>query len=179
MSERAARIIVALIGFVIGGALTQFYNWQTDPRLTTSGNAVEISREVYVDTVTYRKPIPVDSTVVRYITATLPTAKVDTFQAKVDTSQTKIDTLQVDSVAVEIPITQTEYADTTYRAWVSGYRAQLDSIQVFTRTEIVTLMQKKPPKRWGIGIQAGYGFTPKNGLQPYVGIGISWNICNF
>lgn len=172
MSERAERIIVALIGFVIGGALTLLYNWQTDPRLTPLDNAVEISREVYVDTVTYRKPIPVDSTVVRYVSVTLPTSKVDTLKAKVDT-------LQTDSVTVEIPITQTEYADTTYRAWVSGYRAQLDSIQVFPRTEIVTLMQKKPPKRWGIGIQAGYGFTPKNGLQPYVGIGISWNICNF
>jgi len=75
-----------------------------------------------------------------------------------------------DSVAI-VPISQKIYRDSIYTAWVSGYKPSLDSIEVYQRT--ITI--KERAKRWGIGAQMGYGLTPK-GFQPYVGVGVSYNI---
>lgn len=83
-----------------------------------------------------------------------------------------------DSVAVEIPIVQRHYRDSTYEAWVSGYEARLDSVRVFAPTTVITRREWKPPKRWHVGVTAGYGYGPK-GLQPYVGIGITYSIISF
>ena len=64
---------------------------------------------------------------------------------------------------------------------VSGYRPQLDSIHIYHRTEYITKEIKTvaKPKRWGIGLQAGYGVSFSNKqiqATPYIGIGISYNI---
>lgn len=80
-----------------------------------------------------------------------------------------------DSATVAIPITQTHYVDSTYEAWVSGYEARLDSINLFRRTVTKTVTQvtiDRKPKRLSVGLQGGYGITP-TGVQPYLGVGIS------
>lgn len=80
-----------------------------------------------------------------------------------------------DSADVRVPCSQAVYAGDGYRAYVSGYRPKLDSIilhrPTVERIQAVAVRQR----RLGIALQAGYGFTPK-GLQPYVGVGISWRI---
>ena len=76
-------------------------------------------------------------------------------------------------VIVPIRITQKEYQTDDYRAWVSGYNPALDSIHIFRKTLSVT--QKQPSRRFGIGITAGYGIG-KNGLSPYVGVGVYYKI---
>lgn len=84
-----------------------------------------------------------------------------------------------DSAIVELPITQRHYADSTYEAWVSGpVDPQLDSIRVFAPTTIITKREWKPPKRWHIGITAGYGYGTK-GFQSYIGVGITYSIISF
>lgn len=65
------------------------------------------------------------------------------------------------------------YSEEDYKAWVSGYEPSLDSIYIFPQKEIVTITPKK--KRWGIGLQAGYGYA-FGGWSPYVGIGITYNL---
>lgn len=71
---------------------------------------------------------------------------------------------------------QAYYEDSLYRAWVSGYRPRLDSLQIFPRTvyqtvtnDIYHILKKK---RWGLGIQVGYGYP----CGMYAGIGISYNL---
>lgn len=81
--------------------------------------------------------------------------------------------------SVEIPIEQKLYADTTYTAWVSGYKPSLDSIEVYRKTEvhreIITL--RKKAQRWGIGITGSYGYGTRNkGFEPFVGIGVCYRI---
>lgn len=84
-----------------------------------------------------------------------------------------------DSAEVEIPITSREYKGEGYRAWVSGYNPMLDSIEVYRTTNTVTLPKpKRKRKRWGIGVQAGYGLG-RNGMQPYVGVGVSYDLLSF
>lgn len=69
------------------------------------------------------------------------------------------------------------YADSTYKAWVSGYNPRLDSIQVYRQTIVTTKTETVVRKRRiGIGVQAGYGYGFQyRGLEPYVGLGVSWN----
>lgn len=75
---------------------------------------------------------------------------------------------------------QVVYADSSYRAVVSGYvDPRLDSLQVFPKTvykevtnDIYHPVTVKPKrKRWGLGLQAGYGYP--GGW--YVGGGLSYN----
>jgi len=75
---------------------------------------------------------------------------------------------------------QAYYEDSLYRAWVSGYRPRLDSLQVFPRMVYQTVTNdvyhpvivKPKKKRWGIGLQAGYGYP--GGF--YVGAGVSYDL---
>ena len=84
-----------------------------------------------------------------------------------------------DSVSVEIQITQKVYETDRYRAVVSGYKPSLDDIYIYQPTQIVQVKSK--PKRWGVGIQVGYGVTLKQTPQfsPYVGVGVSYNLFQF
>lgn len=136
----------------------------------------EPKKEVWVDTIPFFKPVPKDSIVLRYITEKLPVNR-DKGVSLVDTAL--LADVAGDSVWVDIPITQKVYEDSLYRAYVSGYHASLDSIFVNRYTEKIYI---PPPavkqKRFGIGVQVGYGYTPGR-LQPYVGIGVSYNIFNF
>lgn len=83
-----------------------------------------------------------------------------------------------DTVWATIPRTQKRYEDSTYTAWVSGYRPLLDSIHVYRRTVTRTVVVSKKEKRnWrreqaGAGIigGAGYGLTTKK-PDVFVGVG--------
>ena len=92
------------------------------------------------------------------------------------------DTLMLhDTVLVHLPIEQRQYSDPRYTAWVSGYRPQLDSIHIYQRTEYITKEIKTvtKPKRWGIGLQAGYRVSISNKqiqATPYIGIVINFII---
>ncbi len=118
---------------------------------------------VFIDT-----PVPRDSVVIKYVTVPLPV--YDTIPSH------HADTLVADSATVIVPITQKIYRDTTYEAWVSGYLPSLDSIRIFQPVTTITHTQiKYKPKRWGLGVQVGIGVTP-NKIEPYLGIGVSYNI---
>ena len=58
--------------------------------------------------------------------------------------------------------------------YVSGYRAKLDSIEVYSKTRTVFVRERAKRKRFGLGVQAGYGFSG-NKVSPYVGVGVSYS----
>lgn len=122
----------------------------------------------FVDTIPYYHPVLKDSVVIRYETVKLPIKK-DTCGSLIDTCITF-----PDSVEVEIPITQKEYKDSFYRAWISGYNAKLDSIEIYNRTKVITehIYIQSKRKRWGLGLQAGYGYL----TGAYIGIGVSYSL---
>lgn len=155
---------------VVASAALIYHGCQKTPDSITTEESIDISRDtipVFIDT-----PIPRDSTVLRYVTVSVPVQ---------DTIRTIVaDTLKTDSVNVVLPITQKMYQDSTYQAWVSGYMPALDSIRVFqpvtTITRTITNTQiKYKAKRWGLGVQAGIGITPTK-VEPYIGIGVTYNI---
>ena len=76
---------------------------------------------------------------------------------------------------VYLPITQKIYKDSLYTAYVSGYRAKLDSIEVYSKTRTMFIRERAKRKRFGLGVQVGYGFSG-NKASHYVGIGVSYDV---
>ena len=107
--------------------------------------------------------------------ATLPHIRADTTESGYAQSLDKNGT---DSATIELPIMQSVYESKDYKAYVSGVHARLDSIFVYPLHEVVTIREKQPPKRWHIGVTTGYGLTTK-GMQPYVGIGLTYSLISF
>lgn len=94
-----------------------------------------------------------------------------------------VDTMLVtvhDTVTVQLPRESVHYRDSLFEAWVSGYRPRLDSVSVYPQTRCVTVTVRETAKdrRWGIGVQAGFGAS-MDGLTPYVGVGVSYSLARF
>ena len=162
-------------------------------------------RTTFVDTIPYYKPVPKEEKPLGNITAKLPVSvpklpenvqkfpesgknlqdSVQNFGKSVpdDHFEDMGEKVTPDSADVVVPITQTVYEDSTYTAYVSGYRASLDSLIFRMPREVTTITNThyQKPKQWSIGIQVGYGVTLKGTPQfmPYVGIGISYNFFSF
>lgn len=178
MSEKTFKILTGACVFafcLLVGKCT--YHCITNPVRDSVRDTV---RAVYVDTVRIVQPVARDSVVLRYIKVRVPRADSvnDTLGGRYKNSGGTYK--NSDSAEVEIPITQKKYSDTTYTAWVSGFRPALDSIYVHPRREVVTVTNtvRNKPKRWGVGVHAGYGVTP-HGFQPYIGVGVNYSILNF
>ena len=141
--------------------------------------------EVVIDTTKQIPPVPRDSVVIKYKIVTLPVAppkedeKIeviapgDTLYHLGDTILDRPDpTPKPDSADVIVPITQKEYRDTMYCAWVSGYNAQLDSIELYYPKPVPIY---DPLIEWSLGIQAGVGWFG-DGFKPYIGVGVQLGI---
>lgn len=72
-----------------------------------------------------------------------------------------------------------EYQDSNYYAKVSGVAPRLDELSVYPKTVYETqyiyrdIVSK--PKRWGIGVSAGYG-VGKDGLTPVLAVTVNYNL---
>lgn len=164
---KTKNIIILSVCLLIAGIVA---GWFVRKGVTERGaheTVVRLDTLVVRDTVLERHPVYVERTV----TDTMLMALTDTVRVS-------------DTVYVRLPREQKRYADTNYAAWVSGYRPRLDSIEVYPVTRYVTkeIILPTPAKRWGIGIQAGYGIGLAGGKAtgvPYIGVGISYNILTF
>lgn len=113
------------------------------------------------DTITHRVTIPRDSVVLRYETVRLPI--VDTVRVR-------------DSVFVSVPITQKHYQEDDYEAWVSGFRARLDSLRIYPRSYVVKPRETKT-KRWVISAGVSTGWNPFTGrFEPSIGVSVGWKL---
>lgn len=164
MTLNKTHLIVFIVGAVLG-LLSGFFSGKAiyDQPIKESVTRDTVTR---IDTVSryYPKPVEVEKTRTEY--KWLTRVQTDTV--------TNYTTLH-DSVLVEVPIESRHYNAPEYDAWVSGYQPSLDSINVYQKeryiTETVTI--SKPPNRFTIGIQGGYGYGFKSKTwEPYVGLGI-------
>ena len=99
---------------------------------------------------------------------------------------TRITVMSRDTVYIRAAAVQAHYKGEDYDAWVSGWELSgrgpaLDSIYVYPQTRYITTetISVEPRKRWGIGIQAGYGIGISSGQVrtfPYIGVGISYDL---
>lgn len=155
---RRFKITVAILTAFAGGYSAAIFT--RSPRVTT---CIVTTR----DTVTVYRPD------VRYVRDTVERPVRRLALASADSTCASIP----DSVSVVVPRSETVYEGEDYRAVVSGFEARLDSISIY-RTHTVNysaLPAAGNEKRWSVGVQGGVGLTPR-GVQPYIGIGISFRI---
>ncbi len=184
-----AGLTVFFAGFFLG----------KDRKEKPSGTETE-TRETTVDTILLRAPMPQSELALGTHRYTLPvyrfldgsyggelrqpgdndSAFADSIMSAPDGSRSGGTPLcSNDSAIVELPIIQRHYVDSTYEAWVSGpVDPRLDSVRVFVPTTIITKQEWKPPKRWHLGVSAGYGYGAQ-GFQPYIGVGVTYSIFSF
>lgn len=115
---------------------------------------------------TIPKPKPVHDTVYVVRKVKIPVKTSDTVEV-------------LDSV--ELPVEQKVYKDSDYVAYVSGVMPSLDSLNIFRRTEVMTITEtitrREKVPRWSVGLQGGYGYGIKSReLEPFVGVGVSYRI---
>lgn len=154
--------LIYILGVIIGAFLLSLF-WRR------CADNTKVVTDTIFKVIKVDRPILRESTIVRYEVVQLPIAK-DTICVS--------DTIK-DSVFVQMPIEQKVYSDSNYTAWVSGYRPRLDSISITHQEVSYKLVNNsKGSKRLYLGIQVGYGITPR-GMQPYLGLGVSYNFFGF
>ena len=156
--------LIYILGLIIGAFLLSLF-WRR------CADNTEVVADTIFKVIKVDRPIVRESTIVKYEVVQLPIVANDTICVS--------DTIK-DSVFVEVPIEQKVYSDSNYTAWVSGYHPRLDSISI-THQEVSfhkLVNNSKGSKRLYLGIQVGYGITPR-GLQPYLGLGVSYNFFGF
>ena len=86
-----------------------------------------------------------------------------------------------DTLYVVMARDQIRWEDSLAVVYASGVDPQVDSVIHYAQSTIITkeipVIQVKKT-RWGIGVQAGYG-ADKNGLSPFVGVGVSYNLLSW
>lgn len=92
------------------------------------------------------------------------------------------DTIRMrDTLYVLLERQQVTWEDSLARVYASGIDPHVDSVIHFTQEMVITkeipVIQVKKT-RWGIGVQAGAG-VGKDGLTPFVGVGVSWNLLSW
>lgn len=123
------------------------------------------------------EPLPAE---IRTETKVKTVVKVDTLLISAPTAPLLVfqltDTIRIGDTVVHRE--QAYYEDSLYRAWVSGYRPRLDSLQILPKTVYQTVTNDiyhtitPRKKRWGLGMQVGYGYP--SGI--YAGVGVSYNL---
>ena len=80
------------------------------------------------------------------------------------------DTIHVTDTILKVEAV--EYKDSNYSIKITGYRPQLEYVEVYPKTITNTVYKDR---RLGVGVTAGYGFS-KDGFSPGIMIGISYRI---
>lgn len=170
--ERQLNIVIVVMFLLIAAGFLGYHAGVSEKE----SRIVVRDTTTYVDTIPYYKPVPKDSAVVRYVTRYLPTKPKD----EPNDTTPLYASVDSDSAAVVVPITQKRYENADYRAYVSGYEANLDSIFVFPKHTIIRERSEKPPNKWHIGITGGYGYGIKSKqLEPYIGVGLTYSLFSF
>ena len=153
------RLITYLLGFVTCIAICFINGWVSCHRTTDKEVITITDTLVLTDTIIKFQPKPYKVTIID--TIYLP-------QQPQQPQQPQYDTLIRQEVI---------YKDSTYMAVVGGIEPYLKSIEIDPKTIYVnnnTTTSIQVRSRFGLGVQAGYGLS-RNGLQPYVGVGVQYN----
>lgn len=173
MTRREIIIAVCALGVIVSA-------WLLGSR---HGQRVALEQETRTDTVTrivtvYKDfPQPQKSAITGQIAVPAYKFIADTIK-RVETREITLH----DTTIVFLPREQKYYeeADGRLRLWVSGYDPMLDRWELDERETTVT--RTVLPRRWSIGITAGYGAAIHDKtvmLSPFVGVGVNYAIFSF
>lgn len=133
MKKYLPYIIILVVGMVIG--------WLCRNHFRDEVKMVQIDSVVFRDTIREYHPIEIRKEIVDTMLVVIR----DTIRVK-------------DTLYVSIPLEKKIYASSEYYAEISGYRPNLDYIEVFPKTTIITerIAEKQPKNSIGIGVETSY-----------------------
>lgn len=139
--------------------------WQNHQQKTPVGPPeIKVDTLIVRDTIMQYKPIFTDK------------IKVDSVLIPVK------DTIVIrDSVYIYMDREKIAWRDSLCEVYASGIMTSVDSVKHFQKYKYITIETRVPVKirsHWGLGVQAGMG-AYKDGLTPYVGVGVSYNILSW
>ena len=84
-----------------------------------------------------------------------------------------------DTIYAVLEREQVVWEDSLARVYASGINPEVDSVFHYRTEKVINhIVPVKVQSRWGLGVQGGYGVS-KDGLTPYVGVGVSYNILSW
>ena len=148
--------VAVVLGFLVG---------RTCPRDDQGENL-----ETRVDTLFIRDTIKVTEPkyITRRVVDSIPYPVTDTIRLR-------------DTLFMIMAREQVRWADSLAMVYASGIDPHVDSVIHFTQEQVIIKeipVIKVKKTRWGVGVQAGYG-ADRNGLTPYVGVGVTYNILSW
>lgn len=147
---------IFVFGFIIGTGIGQ--------KLPVEPIKTKVDTLVIYDTITQIEPISVEKRVVESVLVPV------------------VDSVMVhDTLFVLLDREQVVWQDSLSTIYASGINPQVDSVKHFIQDRYITIETQVPVKvrsKWGLGVQAGMGAC-KDGLTPYVGIGLSYNLLSW
>ncbi len=162
-----AGMITALVLVFVPLLLLRQCSGSTAVKEKTTTDTVTIVR---IDTVVIEKPKPVRVVEKEPVFIRVPVPG--------DTTLKPGDTMQV-----PVPMMQYHFQkDSLYSLDVTGFNVSVDKMEVYPGTvyktiNTTTVRTEKDNRRWGIGIQAGYGYNFGTGkLAPYIGVGVQYSL---
>lgn len=171
--KESSRILTTLLLLIFFAGLGFLFGRRT-ARVGPESTIIEkTDTSSTVEAFDVQEPKLKDSTVIHHVWVKLPIAAAS--QDSVPASQISYP----DSVQVEVPIERKVYQeDSVYRAVVSGYRVNLDSLLIFNTTTTVTVTQTIMPKaaKWSFGITAGPSVLATPSGRVYGGLGVACGI---
>lgn len=114
------------------------------------------------------------------------------YERTTDTVRVLVPVSGLPDVPLTLPRVQRMFEGDNYRAWVSGVSVSgygsddagpvLDSLcierDVIETT--ITIHERERRKRWGLGVSAGVHYDLAKGKPgPYLGVGVSYNLCRW
>ena len=125
--------LMLIVGMVIG--------WLCRNHFRDEVKMVQIDSVVFRDTIREYHPIEIRKEIVDTMLVIIR----DTIRVK-------------DTLYVSIPLEKKIYASSEYYAEISGYRPNLDYIEVFPKTTIITerIASKQPKNSIGVGVETSY-----------------------
>jgi hypothetical protein len=175
-------VLVAALGLSLFWNYKQYRDYKEQPTI--------IKERVVVQYVEKKDTMPTAKEEIAVGVVKVPVKKVKT-SAKVIQKDYVVQDVLGDSVpladnatdvqdSVEIELTQKVYSDSTYTAYVSGYKPNLDSIFIRQRYVTNTRIEERVVKEkafrrlnFGITVGFGYGFQSKT-FEPFAGVGITY-----
>ncbi len=167
--KNVAHLTIALLVILIGAAtFAETCSRQKEQHGQEPGAEPIVRIDTIRDTIRVPEPTPKSTRPIESKKATLPIAPTPDTPPEAP-----------DSANVILQIEQRYYADQQYEAWVSGYDAKLDSLNLYQKQ--VTITKEIPThktNRWGISAGAGVVATPTR-IEPGIFIGVSYTFVSF
>lgn len=184
LKDKAIALVIALFLIALG-ALGAYFPLKRHFQAKLEALKPEVVQVVTerLDTAKFAPKEPIEKDVIKYIR--IPVADSSAIESLIrdkDALLADVASLERnnDSLVLILKREQKVYADSSYRAVVSGISPQLDSIEVYNKTIMETkIVTQKQFRKFDYGVQVGNGLvcpvnsTPNFGW--YVGFGLTYH----